>query len=40
MVNLFGHMVPAVVPWILGIIIVVLVVAFILKGFIAEMRKK
>ena len=40
MISLFGYQVPSVVLWIIGIIIVVLVVVFIGKGFISEMRKK
>ncbi|MGI6221819.1 MAG: hypothetical protein ACOYIP_08170 [Coriobacteriales bacterium] len=40
MISLFGFQVPAAAPWIFGIIIVALIVIFILKGFISEMRKK
>lgn len=40
MTNLFGFQVPSAVPWIIGGAIVVLVIAFIAKGFISEMRKK
>lgn len=40
MISLFGFQVPAAVPWIVGIVIIALVVIFILKGFISEMRKK
>lgn len=40
MVELFGMQVPAIVPWIIGIVLVVLVVGLIAKGFISEMRKK
>ena len=39
-IDLFGFQVPSLVMWIIGAIIIVLVVAFILKGFLAEMKKK
>ena len=40
MIELFGFQVPDCVLWILGAIVVVLVVAFILKGFFSELKKK
>lgn len=40
MIDLFGMQVPAFVLWILIAVIVIIVVGFILKGFISEMRKK
>ncbi len=40
MTTLFGFQVPEIVPWIIGIILVVGVIFFILKGFIEEIRKK
>jgi hypothetical protein len=38
--TLFGLSVPSWAPWLVLAIVIVLVVAFILKGFIDEMRKK
>lgn len=40
MTELFGIAVPEWVPWAIGAILVVLIVVFVLKGFISEMRKK
>ncbi len=40
MIELFGMQVPDFVLWILIAIAIVLVIVFILKGFISEMKKK
>ncbi len=40
MVNLFGMNVPMVAIWVIVAIVVILVVAFIAKGFIDELKKK
>lgn len=37
--ELFGMQVPMAVIWIVAAIVVIIVVAFIVKGFIEEMKK-